>query len=961
MKTELAITIICAMAVSPVAADNDVNKRGVAFLETHCASCHGDDNAYPGLDVRDRETLLKPTIDGQAPYLVPGDLQKSRLWQVSKNHLPKQMPPDYMDQPTEQDFKDLRKWIESGAEFPKTERPRRKFLGEKTIAEIVLEDLRKQQKNRQRHTRYFSLLHLWNDPLVPDRELRLTRAAVSKLINSFSSQARITVPKQIDEDGLVLRIDLRDYGWTQQHHWLPLLNSYPYGLLAKGETADRLYDTTGCQIPYVRADWFVHTATRPALYHRLVTLPDFQGIPERVGTLERLLGVNLQTNFDTDRLWRAGFSGKKSGVSDHNRIVERHDARYGYYWPSYDSAGDQGRQNFSRFPLGPKFPNRENLAAFDHDGGEFIFSLPNGMQAYMLATADGKRINIGPDEIVRDLNQHAGTFRIVNGISCMGCHQHGMVRFEDTIRPQWEDRTGDTADKVRRLYPNKETMNRLVDADEAQFMRAFSEACGEFLKQGEDASKDIKSFPEPITTVSKKYDHELFLTDVARELGLPDVQADADAAGIGATASDLRTIIKFNKSLRRSELFPLTVNEPITRKQWESAFHEVSHELGVGRVVQQERLKKDGSVPGLSLSPVVNLERRRRAAELVREMQQMPLSRFVNVTAFRSSVDYVYLSELEQSDALRYSRLNDLALSFALLGEVDNALDSAPREFIDGSGSSVVNPVRFAVLGILEQSAPDNPAVKKAVASELAAITNRPGVRAARLSYERGRRDTFREHGPRRLDKLRTLALVEKTDAYILAGTFQRQLAAFPGTFSAELLRNTNKVNLTGDEQWILNQVDSGKVTTTELKSKLGDRGRTVQGSDTVGLCVYLGLIRADGEFREVFDSATPGAILHGVQAFLDLGKAAEAEAVLRQCANLSEGTQDAADCYFSPHRYPRSLVASPSNVRGREGNPIDFHHVLGRLGLEDEARATNNGLVSFDYIFGLLADTEDD
>ena len=116
-----------------------------------------------------------------------------------------------------------------------------------------------------------------------------------------------------------------------------------------------------------------------------MTLPDYVGIPERLEVLEHLMGVDLYRDFDQDKIWRAAFSGEKSGVSDHNRMVERHDSKYGYYWPSYDSAGDSDRQNFFKFPLGPEFPGRSNPGAFKHDGGEMIFSLPNRLQAYMLA------------------------------------------------------------------------------------------------------------------------------------------------------------------------------------------------------------------------------------------------------------------------------------------------------------------------------------------------------------------------------------------------------------------------------------------------------------------------------------------------------------------------------------------------------------------------------------------------
>ena len=51
-------------------------------------------------------------------------------------------------------------------------------------------------------------------------------------------------------------------------------------------------------------------------------------------------------------------------------------------------------------PLGPKGKN-----GFEHDGGESIFSLPNGFQAYYLNTADGKTLDKGPTNIVRDMSR----------------------------------------------------------------------------------------------------------------------------------------------------------------------------------------------------------------------------------------------------------------------------------------------------------------------------------------------------------------------------------------------------------------------------------------------------------------------------------------------------------------------------------------------------------------------------
>ena len=69
--------------------------------------------------------------------------------------------------------------------------------------------------------------------------------------------------------------------------------------------------------------------------------------------------------------------------------------------PGYDAAASGGRRNFANFPVGPSdAPNKKPTGgAFEFDGGEIIFSLPNGLQAYMLANAEGARIDVGPTTI----------------------------------------------------------------------------------------------------------------------------------------------------------------------------------------------------------------------------------------------------------------------------------------------------------------------------------------------------------------------------------------------------------------------------------------------------------------------------------------------------------------------------------------------------------------------------------
>jgi serine/threonine protein kinase len=563
---------------APVVDTKLLAQSGVAFLEKYCFACHANDKKYPGLDMRDRVTLLRPADPNEKPFLVPGKPEESRLWEQLADGL---MPPSDQPQPSEAELASLKQWIAAGAEFPAASRPTRPFVGEQSVLAIIDKDLFDQPESKRQYLRYLSLAHLWNSD-VSDEHLRLVRAAVSKLMNSLSSESQIVPPHVVDADGLVLRIDLNDYGWRAGQQWLEVAKAYPYGIKAPGEAYRRVTEMTG-DFPYVRADWFVYSAARPPLYHALLTFPDQVGLPESQSTLERLLAVDPVRNYEKDLLKRAAFTGEASGVSDHNRMVERHSARYGYYWPSYDFFGDTGRQSLFRFPLGPKRLAESDEEVFQHDGGELIFSLPNGLQGYMLVTSDGTRIDKGPQEIVRDANQHAGSYDIVNGISCMGCHRHGMVRFADSLRLQYLNRTGDVADKVLRLYPEQADMSRLVEGDRKRFLSALDEAIGPFLRVGPHATTSVEEFPEPITSVARPYDRTVKLADVARELGLPADAEAARSAGLKCSAAELATVIGNSSQLRdKLGLGPLADGDSLPRKAWENVFGRTARELGLG-------------------------------------------------------------------------------------------------------------------------------------------------------------------------------------------------------------------------------------------------------------------------------------------------------------------------------------------------------------------------------------------
>ena len=500
----LCMWILCGNAYSQE-FDVELAKQTTTVLNDYCKSCHGEDFNFPQLDVSSRDALLAANGKGKKPFIVPGDADSSRIW-ARITATDSAMPPDYMPQMSDDQKQTIKRWIEDGAHFPDVSRPKREYVGEGTVLEAIDEDLRELEISDQKYTRYFSMFHLWNDvsgndPMT-DEDLRMARAAVSKLINSLSMKPRIAVPRVVDKEfGTLLAIDLRDYGWTNWH-WDQLLSQYPYGLKAIGDSSKvgrRVYQSIGTKIPYMRADWFAYYASRPPLYH------DLLNIPVNAKSLEARLGVDIFRNYQNNNLMRAAFDGKVSGVSRQNRMVERHEPTGGirYFWKSYDIKSDTAalrEGDFTRSPLGPAFEQYEGQqqAVFEHDGGEIIFSLPNGLQAYMLVDGKDGRINAGPLDVVQDPNQHSGTPEIVNGISCMGCHDDGMINWKDDfVRPVYKSRSGTTiADKVLNLFPENEVFQKVVDEDRKYFMAKLKEATAPFLMedQMERDAADLSQF-----------------------------------------------------------------------------------------------------------------------------------------------------------------------------------------------------------------------------------------------------------------------------------------------------------------------------------------------------------------------------------------------------------------------------------------------------------------------------------
>ena len=319
--------------------------------------------------------------------MVPGSIDDSKLLQrVIKGEL----PPDG-DKLPKAEIETLKKWIAADAPAFSTE-AKRAFVSPVDMRATMLKDLENATDRDRSFYRYFTLTHLYNAGFE-DNELESHRQGLSKLVNSLSWGREVRVPVPVDPTKMILRIDLRHYKWNENEAWSRMIASDPYRMTYSDKAAKSGYEMTKWELPHVRADWFVFSASRPPLYNLILGLPE---TPEQMLEFEkRQLGVNVvQDLADYNDVLRAGFF--PSGVSKSNRLIERHVSSYGASWKSYDfkpaDPKQPGlRQNLKASPNGPDGPR-----AFPHDGGEMIFSLPNGLQGHMLTDDKGKQIPKGP-------------------------------------------------------------------------------------------------------------------------------------------------------------------------------------------------------------------------------------------------------------------------------------------------------------------------------------------------------------------------------------------------------------------------------------------------------------------------------------------------------------------------------------------------------------------------------------
>jgi serine/threonine-protein kinase len=459
--------------------------QAIGILQLNCSGCHGAAN-YANINyITDPDGLI---ANGK---IIEGDAANSPIYLRMETN---QMPPiGIIDQrPSAGDIEIIKLWIDGMKEIKPCTNDGA-YVDVDTLFATMLADINSVDTEDRQFMRYLSVANAFNAGAC-GVDLEREQYALYKVVQHLSTEAQIVPPTPVDSRGLLFRVDMRDYGWNRAVSVKPgfskivngvfqdqdpnavdfvdlweaaVATAAPYNVEYAGDDADELKRQTNTLIPVIQSDAFIEASMTNNLYYAFIDVPD------NLGALFTQLGVDEQDQIDQRQLRRAGFA--TSGVSKQERILDRFELdnqRGGSIWVSYDFA-DNGNQNQSIY----SDPFGENEA-----GGEMIFNLPNGLQGYFVAANNDaqNRLTEAPLDVVVDPSQVKNLGAVTNGISCMSCHQDGIIQFTDTVR-EWvlNDPTSydkDTFELVTELYPTNADMLDLVTDDKEYFQAALEES-----------------------------------------------------------------------------------------------------------------------------------------------------------------------------------------------------------------------------------------------------------------------------------------------------------------------------------------------------------------------------------------------------------------------------------------------------------------------------------------------------
>jgi len=493
-------------------APTDINQAYVeSMLRTTCGGCHGAaaaGNCRAGMCyIEDIDQLIE---NGK---IQPGDPNASLLYQrISRG----EMPPAGNTPLNDDQIQQIATFILK-LRVPPPTLCNDQFITWDQVYTAIQNDLVSADADDRVFFRYVSISNRYNAG-VCDAQLEQDRWAMNKFINSISQNAGIEEAEEIpdaENSKSIYRIDLREYDLDEANGpfevngiqfvdgWDAIINNNNYAVEFEGDEAEFAILETGTNVPFMFSDAIIDEASNGNLYYGLLKLAD-----NRDDQLA-LFQIDLVANQDEASSVFIGTT--KSEISEQEAFIRRDEIEVAgsqYYYERFDLDPDVAGESILVDPLG----------FFDvANGSQAVFSLPNGLQGYMIFDAAGIR----QETSVILFDQFQNNNEMATN-SCGNCHTGGLLQVSDEVRDYAELNSIDVANGIAQLNVDNGTDFEFSDVtdlyrDNAEIKEIITTDSGIYRSALGRAGVPLNG-SDPISDTFFRFDRDVLIADVAGDL-----------------------------------------------------------------------------------------------------------------------------------------------------------------------------------------------------------------------------------------------------------------------------------------------------------------------------------------------------------------------------------------------------------------------------------------------------------
>jgi hypothetical protein len=291
------------------------------------------------------------------------------------------------------------------------------FIDDDYIEQRIEADLTRLDSRNREDVTYMVFAHQYNQNL-PKQTFDLHVEGMLKSLNSLSSNENLAQATPIDVRETIWRINLEDFNLDSDvrfgsklldngqvvanDFWDLVTQVEPFQMESFTTRGLNIKELSGRRVTWLHADNFTFTShENDQLYYIAL------GVPLTIDEFFVDIGVDFQECFDDFEVVMAGGFGSPISLNKNRMILRCGTERSilaredGYMWYTQDPIDVDGvaERNLFEFP----FPKEASSGlVFDFAAGEIIWTLPNGMQGYVLFDSAGTRQAEAPVNIVTD-------------------------------------------------------------------------------------------------------------------------------------------------------------------------------------------------------------------------------------------------------------------------------------------------------------------------------------------------------------------------------------------------------------------------------------------------------------------------------------------------------------------------------------------------------------------------------